>query len=227
MSFNLIQETKKTTRVRSLFVAALAFGCAFSTVTHAGAQRVNPPVTPTLITPPEGSTAFLLGRGVGTQGYVCLPTSPGASTSSWTVNNARPEATLFAKFFGQDVEIITHFLSPNENPIDPTKPPVFGDATWQNSLDSSKVWAQKTGAIPAGSDPSCPHSGAIACLLLQTVGTKNGPAGGDFMTQTSFIQRLNTQGGSAPDTGCSNASDVGKQTLVPYSADYYFFRSVE
>jgi len=32
---------------------------------------------------------------------------------------------------------------------------------------------------------------------------------------------------SAPDTGCSTASDVGKQTLVPYSADYYFFRSVE
>jgi hypothetical protein len=27
----------------------------------------------------------------GTQGYVCLPTSAGASTASWTVNAARPE----------------------------------------------------------------------------------------------------------------------------------------
>ena len=60
-----------------------------------------------------------------------------------------------------------------------------------------------------------------------TVGTEKGPAGGNFMTQTSFIQRLNTKGGSAPDTGCSTASDVGKQTLVPYSADYYFFRAVD
>jgi Protein of unknown function (DUF3455) len=65
------------------------------------------------------------------------------------------------------------------------------------------------------------------CLLLQTVGTKNGPAGGNFMTQTSFIQRLNTQRGSAPDTGCSTFNDVGRQTLVHYSADYYFFRAVE
>jgi hypothetical protein len=224
MSFKFGQQTKKTARVRNLFVAALAFGCAFATVTQA--QRVTPPVTPDLITPPDGSAAFLLGRGVGTQGYVCLPTSPGASTASWTVNNARPEATLFTKLFGQDVEIITHFLSPNEDP-DAPKPVAFGDATWQNSLDSSKVWAQKVNAIPAGSDPSCPHSGAIACLLLQTVGTENGPTGGNFMTQTSFIQRLNTQGGSAPATGCSTFSDVGKQALVPYSADYYFFRSVQ
>ena len=227
MRFNFSQETRKTARVSNLFVAALAFGCAFGTVANAGAQRVNPPVTPTTITPQEGNAAFLLGHGVGTQGYVCLPTSPGASTASWTVNNARPEATLFTKLFGQDVEIITHFQSPDENPIDPTKPVPFGDATWQNSLDSSKVWAQKTGAIPAGSDPSCPNSGAIACLLLQTVGTEKGPAGGNFMTQTSFIQRLNTKGGSAPDTGCSTSTDVGKQTLVPYSADYYFYRSVE
>jgi hypothetical protein len=52
-----------------------------------------------------------------------------------------------------------------------------------------------------------------------------GPVGGNFLTQTTFIQRLNTQGGSAPDTGCSVLSDVDKQTLVPYTADYYFFHA--
>ena len=50
---------------------------------------------------------------MGTQGYVCLPKGTGAS---WTVNNARPEATLFASIFGLDVQIITHFLSPDTNP---------------------------------------------------------------------------------------------------------------
>jgi hypothetical protein len=47
------------------------------------------------------------------------------------------------------------------------------------------------------------------------------------MTKVTFIQRLNTQGGSAPADGCSTAADVGKQALVPYTADYYFFRANE
>ena len=66
---------------------------------------------------------------------------PGASTASWTVNAARPEATLFQSPGGQNFQIITHFLSPNEKPIDPTRPVPFGNATWQSSFDSSRVWA--------------------------------------------------------------------------------------
>jgi hypothetical protein len=44
------------------------------------------------------------------------------------------------------------------------------------------------------------------------------------LSETTFIQRLNTSGGSAPATGCSASTDVGKQVLVPYTAKYYFFR---
>ena len=225
MSYKVSQHTRKTARSRSLFVAVLVLGCAFGTVTHAAAQKIASPPTPTLITPPEGNAAFLLGRALGTQGYVCLPKGAGAS---WTVNNARPEATLFTSFFGRDLQIITHFLSPDTNPNEFAPNPLpFGSATWQNSLDSSMVWAQvlHSNAIPAGSDPSCPNAGAISCLLLQSIGSQKGPAGGRFMTQTTFIQRLNTNGGTAPADGCSVAGDVGKQTLVPYTADYYFFRA--
>ena len=97
------------------------------------------------ITPQEGNSEFLASHAVGTQGYVCLPSGSGAS---WTVNNARPEATLFTNVFGAAFQIITHFLSPVENPNDVgPKPPRFGDATWQSSLDSSRVWAQKTNFI--------------------------------------------------------------------------------
>jgi hypothetical protein len=167
-----------------------------------------------------------VGQAVGTQGYVCLPTSSGAS---WTVNASRPEATLFVRFFGQDVQIVTHFLSPNTNPNEFAPNPLpFGSPTWQSSFDSSVVWAKAlTPAVPAGSDASCPNAGAIPCLLLQSIGSLKGPSGGKTMTQTTFIQRLNTGGGSAPATGCSNWTDVGKQTLVPYTADYYFFRADE
>jgi len=192
-------------------------------------QAATTPTTPTIITPPVGNTAFAVGHAVGTQGYTCLPTSQGASTASWTPPGkaARPEATLFQSFFGQDVQIITHFLSPNTNPTDDAPRPIpFGNATWQSSFDSSKVWAAvlNGNVLPAGNDPSCPNAGAIPCLLLQAVGTQEGPTGGTFLSKTTFVQRLNTDGGSAPAEGCATSADVGKQTLVPYTADYVFFR---
>ena len=235
MSYNVNQQPKETARVRSLYVAALVLACAFGTVTNAAAQKITSPTTPALITPPAGNSAFLLGHAlVGTQGYVCLPKGTGAS---WTVKGARPEATLFTTVFGQDFQIITHFLSPDTNPNEAAPNPLpFGNATWQSSFDSSKVWAQvplsnsttppSPASIPAGSDPSCPNTGSIACLLLQSIGSLQGPTGGKLLTQTTFVQRLNTNGGSAPDDadGCGSATNVGNQRLVPYTADYYFFR---
>lgn len=181
------------------------------------------PTTPERITPPVGNSAFLLGQAAGTQGYVCLP--DGSGGASWTVDNSRPEATLFTHVFGESLQIITHFLSPVVNPNDiGPKPPRFGDATWQSSFDSSRVWAQKKDFTTAGTDASCPNGGSIDCLLLQVIGTDEGPTGGRSLTKTTFIQRLNTYGGSAPSTGCLATGDVGKQVLVPYRADYYFFR---
>jgi hypothetical protein len=219
-----MNQMNKTARLRRVFAAALAVGCALGTANYAAAQTIASPTTPTLITPPAGNSAFLLGRAQGTQGYVCLPKGTGAS---WTVNGARPEATLFQSFFGQDFQIITHFQSPDEAPNDAAPNPLpFGSATWQSSLDSSRVWAQvlHSNAIPAGTDPSCPNDGAIACLLLQSIGNQKGPTGGKILANVTFVQRLNTKGGSAPEDGCATTEDVGKQTLVPYTADYYFFR---
>jgi Protein of unknown function (DUF3455) len=231
---NLIQHTNKSVRVRGLFVAVLVLACAFGTVAQAVAQKIASPATPDQITPPAGNTAFLVGHAKGTQGYVCLPTAPGAATASWTVNNARPEATLFASIFGGDVEIITHFLSPDTHPnANAPNPLPFGSATWQG-LDTSRVWAQvfnaadgKPASILAGSHPSCPNTGSIACLLLTSIGNDKGPTGGKLLADTTFVQRLNTKGGSAPTTGCSVSTDVGKQALVPYTSDYFFFRGVD
>ncbi len=227
MNDNLRYRTK-TARAQGLSLVALAFGCIFGAVTNASAQKLSTPETSNAITPPAGNSAFLVGHAQGTQGYVCLPTSPGASSASWTVKGARPEATLFTGFLGFDVQLITHFLSPVTKPNDNAPNPLpFGNATWQSSLDSSKVWAQTLHAVAAGSEPACPNNGAIACLLLQSIGTDQGPTGGKLLSKTTFVQRLNTKGGSAPADGCSDSNDVGKQTLVPYSADYYFFRADE
>jgi Protein of unknown function (DUF3455) len=226
MSYNFGQQTKNSARVRAPYVAALVLACAFGTVTLATAQTVTPPPTPTAITPPAGNSAFLVGHAFGSQGYTCLPTSTGAT--SWTVNPAaRPEATLFATFFGQPVQIITHFASVNANPNGKLLPvSLGGNATWQSSFDTSKVWAAVLGphSIVAGTDAaSCPNTGSIPCLLLESIGNQKGPTGGNLLAQTTFVQRLNTNGGSAPTTACS----VGQTQLQPYTADYFFYRQAQ
>jgi hypothetical protein len=211
-------------------MAALALALlAGMTASPALAGRVTPPPTDPIITPPAGNTAFLLGHGTGTQGYVCLPTSPGATTASWTVNSSRPQATLFTTLFGSfSQQIVTHFLSPDTNPnMFAPSPLPFGSVTWQSSFDSSVIWGNKIASVTAGPDPpytSCPDSGAIPCLLVQVIGSQNGPSYPfGILTNATYVQRLNTSGGSAPATGCAVSTDVGGQVLVPYTADYYFY----
>jgi hypothetical protein len=175
-----------------------------------------PPLPPGLAPVPEGNKLFFVGHAVGTQNYVCRPSGAGVAYVLFT-----PQATLF----GDDGEqAITHYFSPNRNPLDPnTDPKVVADgtirATWQHR-DTSTVWAkvhQPNGAVTV--DPT-----AIAWLLLDVVGAENGPTGGDKLTKTTFIQRLNTTGGLAPSTGCSSLTDVGNEAFVPYTADYFFYR---
>ncbi len=218
MSYKFNQQTTKTARVRGLFGTALLLACAFGTVTLAGAQ-VTPPPTPDTIAVPAGNSAYLVGHAYGSQGYTCLPTSTGGT--AWNPT-ARPEATLFVDFFGHQVQIITHFQSINENPKPGVTPPLSGNATWQSSFDSSRVWAVKNKGIdPSAEIASCPNTGSIQCLLLQSVGNKKGPTGGNLLANTTFIQRLNTSGGAVPTSVCT----VGQTQLVPYTADYFFFRA--
>ena len=222
MSANVNQINNQTARVQSLFMAVLALLCAFGTVSNATAQRVTPPTTPIDIAVPEGNSPFLLGHAIGTQGYTCLPTSAGGT--SWTLNPPRPEATLFTSFFGQSIQIITHFTSINANPKPDVAVPLSGNATWQSSFDTSKVWAAAVGHIDAGTDrASCPNRGAIQCLLLKSLGNQEGPTGGKLLARTTFVQRLNTKGGSAPTSACT----VGQTQLQRYTADYYFFHADE
>jgi hypothetical protein len=82
-------------------------------------------------------------------------------------------------------------------------------------------------AIATTSDPVFVAPGAIPWLLLQVVGAEVGPTGGDRLSETTFIQRLTTAGGVAPTTGCAQAVDVGRRALVPYTADYFFYKAAK
>jgi uncharacterized protein DUF3455 len=223
MIYSSRQISALTAKVRWLLLAAAVLVPAVAILGDAAAQGVIQVVTPKAITPPPGNVAFLFGHASGTQGYTCLPTGDG--TNAWTVNPARPEATLFTDVLGQPEQIVTHFLSPNLSPNQdaPKQPPTGGNATWQSSSDSSRVWATATGHIDAGSDASCPNTGSLPCLLLQSIGNMAGPSGGDLLDEVTYIQRLNTKGGSAPKSACS----TGQSELVGYTADYYFFRAMK
>jgi len=199
----------QTTRRILLIACATALAVAFTVALPqpAHADDVTPPPVPGNIRVPAGNQAFLEGDAVGTQDYICLPSGSGFA---WTFFG--PQATLFND---DDEQVITHFLSPN--PFESGTP----RATWQHSQDTSTVWAM---AIASSSNPGFVAPDAIPWLLLQVVGAQNGPTGGDTLTATTFIQRLNTSGGIAPSTGCTLSTDVGKKKLVPYTADYFFYK---
>jgi hypothetical protein len=82
-------------------------------------------------------------------------------------------------------------------------------------LDTSAVWAN-----PIANSADAAEHGAIPWLLLQVVGSQKGPAGGSALSETTYIQRVNTTGGIMPTGACT----VGARSFVPYTADYVFFR---
>ena len=202
------RNTRRILPIACVTALAAAFTVSKSHPVHA--DEVNPPPVPSNIQVPAGSKAFLVGHAVGTQNYVCLPSGTDVKFVLFT-----PQAILFNG--GDKSELTTHYFSPNPSEGGTIR------ATWQHTRDTSTVWGQ---ARPgeSSSDPNFVAVGAIAWVLLRVVGTEVGPTGGDTLTSTTFIQRLNTSGGNAPSTGCTSSTDVGHQAFVPYTADYYFYR---
>jgi hypothetical protein len=183
------------------------------------ADNITPPAVPANLEVPAGHKVFLVGHAVGTQNYICLPTATGVGFALFT-----PQATLYGD---NGKQVTTHFFGPNPFEAN-TNPKVLGEhmirAAWQDSKDTSTVW----GMVQPGhssTDPAYVEPGAIAWLLVTIVGAQDGPNGGDRLSGATYIQRLNTHGGAAPSTGCASPGDLGNQAHVPYTTDYYFYKS--
>ena len=186
-------------------------------------QIIVPTLPPSLVVLPPNHP-FLLGKAKGTQNYTCLPSGFDAAgnPTSFAWKLFTPEATLFKNDPDDPKQLITHFFSPNPDEFNTDPCTDFHPirATWQDSNDTSTVWARTV--VPGDSVTVTP--GAIAWLKLTVVGVQFGPTGGGALTQTTFIQRVNTVGGAAPpaDT-CDSLQEVGKQAFRPYTADYIFY----
>ena len=150
----------------------MAFAVSLSQPAYAG--QVTPPPVPPNIQVPAGNKAFLVGHAFGTQNYVCKPSASSASGVAYVLFT--PEATLFSDDGGQ---VITHFFSPNPDPLDPnTSSAVVADgairATWQHrghehGLGQGALqprWIQWIGHRRPKS---------IAWLLLEVVGAETDP----------------------------------------------------
>ena len=102
----------QTTRRILLIACAAALAVLFTVSLPQSASAANvtpPPLPPGLAPVPAGNEAFLVGHATGTQNYVCLPSGSGFAFTLFT-----PQATLFSD---NEMQIITHYFSPNLNPI--------------------------------------------------------------------------------------------------------------
>lgn len=199
--FSALNDARRRPRALGLALAA----CLAPALSEARADVATPAV-PAPLEVPAGHRAFFVSHAFGTQNYTCLPRTSGTGLA-WTF--AGPQATLYDAAFDQ---VMTHYLS------------VFPDdgvarATWQHSRDSSAIRAV---AIASSTDPAFVAPGSIPWLLLRVVGSESGPAGGDRMAVTTYIQRVNTVEGSAPAGDCPS---IGSRVFVPYETDYVFYRA--
>jgi hypothetical protein len=87
----------------------------------------------------------------------------------------------------------------------------FAGPSWKAN-DGSQVTGKAVASMPSPDPDSIPW-------LLVTVVSRSGAG---VLAGVTSIQRLNTQGGKAPASGC-DAAHVGRELRVRYSADYVFF----
>jgi hypothetical protein len=86
----------------------------------------------------------------------------------------------------------------------------YAGPTWESNSGSKVVASRVAACTP---DPT-----AIPWLLLQTV-SNDGPG---IFSSVTYVQRVNTMGGLAPT---APGPYVGAEAKVPYTTEYYFYRS--
>ena len=153
------------------------------------------------ITPPLGNGLKLTLPAKGIQIYDCKGNAPIPVTYSWVFRS--PVATLSS---GEDENrdgsgnAAIHYAGPRWKSI--------------RYRDNSAVQGTKCQSIVSD------NLNAIPQLLLSATQVTPGHLFGDV----TFIQRVNTTGGIAPTSGC-DATTVGVEADVPYTADYKFYKA--
>ena len=196
--------------MKILVLPALLTACVAEPTTSTTDQDLSwrscPANVPAALAPAADQDLAFALDAVGTQNYVCA-----ANATGYGWKFVAPEAQLYRARHERhaDDAIVHHFAGP----------------TWQSLDDGSSVVGTKVAGVTVDAT-------AIPWLLL-TAASHGAPTGdGDsdeddaegLMTPITSIQRLSTQGGLAPSTGC-DVTTVGATVDVPYTATYVFYRS--
>jgi hypothetical protein len=157
----------------------------------------SPEVDPSIAVPDGGGGVLIHAGGDGTQNYLCEALANDAGYA-WTL--VTPAATL-SDCHGT---VIGHHFASEAG---------AGFPEWQTT-DGTYVVGTKH--LPTFTPDG--GSGSIPWLLLTEVDA----GGAGTLSKTDYIQRLKTDGGNAPATGCDGAN-VGATVNVPYTAEYFFY----
>jgi len=118
----------------------------------------------------------------------------GCNGTAWSL--IAPRANLYDD---RGKVIVTHFAGPR----------------WQ-ARDGSTIQGARVDSAPA--------TGTIPWLLLSATPVGASGPDADRLTDTTFIQRVNTTGGVAPAAGTCTAERAGDVEEIPYTADYFFWK---
>jgi len=141
---------------------------------------------------PDGNVLLLRAYGKGVQKYVCTASATGPKFSPPV-----PHAILLKDDREEGDLVAIH----------------FGGPTWE-ALDGSSVVGDAANAKHA----PAPDPDGVDWLLLPA--KSHGRSG--LLSKVTYIQRLFTDGGKAPASGCDQAHEQA-EVLVEYSAQYFFY----
>ena len=147
----------------------------------------------------------------------CAMTGPSGSTAPVFSQAGMPAAVQVPDGHKVALETVGVFVGPDAALNDRRGTMVgkyYGPpATWE-ARDGSKVTGTQVAVSPAA-------AGSIPLQLVKA----NPAVGMGAMQGVSYIQRVATKGGVAPQTPC-DAAGVGQKQVVEYQADYIFWAPV-
>ena len=188
------------------FIASADSALSSRWAARAGRANGFTPAVPTNLEAGRHYKPFLKTHAVGTQNYICAPARR-RRVSSGCSSDRRPRCSTTTS---SRTSRTTRATTRRSDAI---------QATWQHSRDTSAVWAKRQTARwmrlrRAGRDRVAAARG------------HRRPDRADRRQQVHTarsIQRVNTVGGIKPPAECTPAT-LNTRKLVPYEADYYFYK---
>lgn len=90
------------------------------------------------------------------------------------------------------------------------------------SHSAGPKWQHRDGSFVTGkvvAKQDAPDASAVQWLLLTADNSRSAPG---LLSHVDFVQRIHTEGGQPPQTGCDEAHK-GDETKSKYTADYVFY----